>query len=228
MNRTRPEAQDSSGQDLSAATSIERTSRPGTGLRASFGSARYANVTATLALMVALSGTAYAAVSVTGKDIRNGTIRGADIANGTITSSKIRNRTIRSSDVAASAISSRNVRDASLEARDFKAGQLPAGIAGPPGPPGTNATASVIVREAQSPAPIAAGDTTAVTALCAAGEKAVAGGAASPSNIFDVRTSAPVGTAVAGGTTPTGWRVEAANVAGAPNTLLVFAICAGP
>jgi hypothetical protein len=197
-------------------------------LRAGFGNARYANVTATLALMIALGGTGYAAVSITGRDIRNGTIRGADIANGTITSSKIRNRAIKGSDIAVNTISSKNVRDASLEGRDFKAGQLAGGVAGPPGPPGANAMASVIVREGRTPGLIAAGATATVAVGCAAGEKAVAGGATSPSDIFDVVTSMPTGAVTAAGTIPTGWRVEAINKASAPNTLLAFAICAGP
>lgn len=227
MKRSRPENQHSGEGDLTGAQ-WWRFANVGGRLRRALSNARYANVTATLALMIALGGTGYAAVSITGRDIRNGTIRGADIANGTITSSKIRNRSIRGSDIAAGTISSTNVRDASLEGRDFKAGQLPGAVTGPAGPPGANAMASVIVREARSPDLIAAGDPATVAVACAAGEKAVTGGATSPSNIFDVRTSTPTGTGAAGGTIPTGWRVEAVNTAGAPNTLQAFAICAGP
>ena len=196
-------------------------------LRRIFNNGRYANVTATLALLIALSGTTYAAVKVTGRDIRNGTIRGVDIANGTITSSKLRDRAIKGIDLASNTITSAKVRDESLLIRDFKAGQVPAGTTGPQGAPGINAATSLLVREALSPGLIAAGDAATVTVACAAGEKAVSGGATSPSTVFDVRSSRPVGAAGAGDI-PTGWRVEAVNVAGAPNTLQVFAICAGP
>jgi len=196
-------------------------------LRRIFDNARYANVTATLALLVAMSGTTYAAVAVTGRDIRNGTIRGVDIAKGTITSSKLRDRTIKGIDVANNTITSAKIRDASLMIRDFKAGQVPVGPAGPQGVPGINAASSVLVREALSPGLVAAGDTAAVSVACAAGEKAVSGGTTSPSTVFDVRSSRPVGAAGAG-EIPVGWRVEAVNIAGAPNTLQVFAICAGP
>jgi hypothetical protein len=40
---------------------------------------RYANVTATLALVVALGGTSYAVTQVTGKDVKNGSLSGKDI-----------------------------------------------------------------------------------------------------------------------------------------------------
>jgi len=64
----------------------------------------YANVTSTLALMLALGGTSYAAVLITGRDVKNGSLTGAD------------------------------VRDRSLAARDFKGSITgPQGEAGPPG-----------------------------------------------------------------------------------------------
>jgi type VI protein secretion system component Hcp len=63
----------------------------------------YANVASTLCLFMLLGGSAYAAVKITGKDVKNGSLSGADI------------------------------RDHSLRARDFKAGELPAGPKGDPG-----------------------------------------------------------------------------------------------
>jgi hypothetical protein len=72
-----------------------------------FGRGRYAGVTATLALAVALGGTSYAATAISGHDIRDGTIRASDLATGSVTSAK--------------------VRDGSLLRRDFRAGQIPAG-----------------------------------------------------------------------------------------------------
>jgi Collagen triple helix repeat (20 copies) len=63
----------------------------------------YANVTATLALFVALGGSSYAAVQLTGKNIRD------------------------------ASLTTKDVKDRSLLGRDFKAGQLPAGSPGAPG-----------------------------------------------------------------------------------------------
>lgn len=66
----------------------------------------YANVTATIALFVALGGTSYAAITVTGRNIKDGTVTSAD------------------------------VRDRSLRAHDFRRGELPAGAAGAKGETG--------------------------------------------------------------------------------------------
>lgn len=79
-----------------------------------FRQGRYANVTATLALVVAMSGTSYAAISVTSKHVKNGSLTGVDI----------KNNSIRSADVSG------------LSATDFAAGAVPQGPAGRPGPVG--------------------------------------------------------------------------------------------
>jgi hypothetical protein len=74
----------------------------------------YANVVATLALFVALGGSSYAALKITGRDVANNSLTGADVKN----------------------LRSRDVSDRSLLARDFKPGQLPAGAQGTQGPKG--------------------------------------------------------------------------------------------
>jgi hypothetical protein len=76
------------------------------------------------ALVVALGGTSYAAVSVSGKDVRNSSLTGADVRNNSLTGADIRN------------ISSGDVRDGALRARDFRRGELPAGARGATGPAG--------------------------------------------------------------------------------------------
>jgi hypothetical protein len=80
---------------------------------------------------VALGGTSFAAVRLTGKDIRDSSLTGRDVRNRTLTGA--------------------DIRDHSLLLRDLRLGQLPAGpkgdpgatgatgatgAAGPPGPPG--------------------------------------------------------------------------------------------
>ena len=44
----------------------------------------YANVVATLALFIALGGSSYAAITITGKNIKNGTVTGKDIKRNTL------------------------------------------------------------------------------------------------------------------------------------------------
>ncbi len=75
------------------------------------------------ALVVAMGGTSYAAVSITSRDVRNNSLTGADIKNSSLTSSDVRN--------------------GSLKAADFKAGQLPAGAKGDKGPAGSGRWALV-------------------------------------------------------------------------------------
>jgi hypothetical protein len=76
----------------------------------------YANVVASLALFAALGGSSYAAISITGKHVRDGSLAGRDVRNGSLTG--------------------QDVRDRSLLSQDFKQGQLPAGPQGPKGDPG--------------------------------------------------------------------------------------------
>jgi type VI protein secretion system component Hcp len=71
----------------------------------------YANVASTICLFIVLGGTAYAAASITGKQVRNGSLTSADI------------------------------KDHSLRARDFKAGTLRRGAQAEPGPVGSKGDA---------------------------------------------------------------------------------------
>lgn len=76
----------------------------------------YSNVVASIALFAAFGGTSYAAITVTGAQVRDNSLSGRDVRNSSLTG--------------------RDVRDQSLLARDFKQGQLPAGPQGTPGAPG--------------------------------------------------------------------------------------------
>jgi hypothetical protein len=76
----------------------------------------YSNVVATVARFAALGRSSYAAVAITGKQVRDGSLSGRDVHNASLTS--------------------QDVRDASLLARDFGPGQLPAGPQGSQGNPG--------------------------------------------------------------------------------------------
>ena len=76
----------------------------------------FANVTASIALFVALGGTGYAAAKVRSRDIVNGAVTSSKLAGNSVTGAKVRN--------------------GSLAAADFAAGQLPPGPQGAPGPQG--------------------------------------------------------------------------------------------
>jgi hypothetical protein len=88
----------------------------------------YANVVATLALFLALGGTSYAALKITGKQVTDRTLTARDVKRNSLTGTEI--------------------KDGSLTAKDFKNGALapvsassagaagPTGDAGPAGPQG--------------------------------------------------------------------------------------------
>ena len=76
----------------------------------------YANTVATLALFLALGGSSYAALSVTGKNVKNSSLTGKDVKN--------------------SSLGTKDVKNGALLAGDFKSGQLPQGAQGPQGPQG--------------------------------------------------------------------------------------------
>jgi hypothetical protein len=83
-----------------------------------------------------LGGSAFAAVTITGKNVKNSSLTGKDIKNSSLTTSDVKNR--------------------SLLSKDFKQGQLPAGprglqgSAGSKGDPGT-ARAWAVVAPGTSP-----------------------------------------------------------------------------
>jgi hypothetical protein len=60
----------------------------------------YANVIASIALFIALSGTSYAAIHITSKQIKNNTIRSADIRNYTIRAKDIKKGVLSSAHAA--------------------------------------------------------------------------------------------------------------------------------
>ena len=179
-----------------------------------FSNGRYANVTATLALIVALGGTSYAAVVLP----RN-SVGSKQLKKGAVTNSKLRT----------SAVTSGTVRNGSLRAKDFKAGQLLAGPAGPAGPAG----ATKIVRRHFPSAAVASGVDGGVTMTCNLGERALLGGlegdgAAFTPSTFLITDSFPRTTSTPIGDVPTGWYVEARNTAAASAQFLGFLVCAQP
>jgi hypothetical protein len=66
-----------------------------------------------IALFVSLGGTGYAAIKITGKNVKNGSLTGKDIKNSSLAGGDVRNH--------------------SLGTKDFKAGDLPAGATGATG-----------------------------------------------------------------------------------------------
>ena len=74
----------------------------------------YANVTATLAVFVALGGTSYAALRIGSDDVINNSLRSRDIQNDTVVSRDLRDRTIRARDVRRDSLGSRVIKESAL------------------------------------------------------------------------------------------------------------------
>ena len=88
----------------------------------------YANVMATIAVFLALGGSAYAALRITGANVVNGSLTGLDIKDNSMSGKDVKG------------IQSADIVDGSLLAQDFKAGQLPEGPQGPQGLQGVAGT----------------------------------------------------------------------------------------
>jgi hypothetical protein len=54
----------------------------------------YANVMATIAVLIALGGSSYAAITVTGKNVKDSSLTGKDIRNSSLTTSDVKNRSL--------------------------------------------------------------------------------------------------------------------------------------
>ena len=95
------------------------------------GSTAFANVTSMLALTIAMGGTAYAAVTITGADVTDGSLTGRDV----------RNNTLSDADVATGAIESDEILNGSIIGADLRGSLLRRiGTAGPAGPKGATGT----------------------------------------------------------------------------------------
>ena len=170
----------------------------------------YANLIATLALFVALGGTSYAALKVTGKNVKNSSLSGVDIKNSSLTTA--------------------DVKDRSLQSKDFKAGQLPAGPKGDKGDTGAAGAAgaagatNVTTRANTVSAPVGSSD---VTASCQAGEKAVGGGPSYTNDEPEITVQQSKPSPASDGSTPTGWTVRYV-VTGIPHSVSVLVVCARP
>jgi hypothetical protein len=191
----------------------------------------YTNVTATIALFVALGGTSYAAATISGRDIRNGTMTGADLRNGSVTGRDIDNSTLAGGDFRDASMTSSDVDDESLRAADVKAG---AAAAGPPGVRGPAGSAQTTVRRTNEIA-LTLGATEAAVASCAAGEVAVGGGAghdAATTDFVSILSDEPLaadGSPPSDGGPATKWRATGNNAVfgGLPLAhMRVYVLCA--
>jgi hypothetical protein len=118
---------------------------------------KYANVTATLALYIALGGSATAAVtlerdSVTSREIASDAVRAAEVAQDAVRSPEIRADAVRSSEIQDDTIRLEDIADGARQALKGERGPAgPQGPAGPEGPSGTSEARFTQDDEAEVP-----------------------------------------------------------------------------
>jgi hypothetical protein len=191
------------------------------------GKLSFANVTSMMALMIALGGTSYAAIT---------------LPHNSVGSSQIKTGGVHSSDLASNAVTSGKVKNGTLLSKDFKAGQIPAGATGPTGatgpagakgatgstgaagtPGATGALGAVTARSFTATADMTNNQKASYTASCPAGQQAIGGGGRgddTASQLTNVTSSRPALST----TTPTaneppadgqgfdGWRITVQNI----------------
>jgi hypothetical protein len=190
----------------------------------------YTNVTATIALFIALGGTSYAAATLTGADVRNGTVTGSDLRQESVTGRDVDNGTITGRDLKDRSLTSSDL--GSLAGADLASGQLAAGPQGPQGPAGTT---QALTRRVD--VTLGVGDAKEATASCLPGEVAVGGGAfldSAGSDVLAVRYAYPLeadGTAPEDGERATQWvggGHNHPNFSTVARTFTVYVLCGNP
>jgi hypothetical protein len=86
--------------------------------------ARHTGLAAYLALFLALGGTAYAAVTVTGENIVDGSVKSADIGDGEVKYGDVAMNSVHSSKVFDNSLQSQDIRDETLESQDIHDGAV--------------------------------------------------------------------------------------------------------
>lgn len=198
-------------------------------------------VLAFIALLVAVGGTAVAATTINGADIRNRSIAGfklknqsvgtaqlrnlgvqaRDIQNGAVNVSKIRRGAVTRSKIAPKAVGTSEIADGAVTGSDVAGASIRrSNLAASARVP------SVVVRQSVI-AGVLNGASGETTATCAPGEVLVSGGGgpiSSPSPGLSLIASRPQPS----GSAPTSWQVIVGNQSGATAEFSAYAVCATP
>jgi Collagen triple helix repeat (20 copies) len=155
---------------------------------------RHSTAVAYLALFAALGGSAYAAVTVTGKEIKNGTITGKDVKNRSLGATKLSKKALSSLKSAGGAAGPQGPQGERGERGPIGPAGLtgPQGQTGPEGPAGPAGPRGVSGWEYQTRGfDIPAGRVAGQIAFCTGSKKPLGGGVARAGTYGYVVESAP-------------------------------------
>jgi hypothetical protein len=182
-------------------------------------SRRHATAVAYVALFAALGGSAYAAVTITGKNIKDGTITARDIKKGSLDTTRLNAQALGSLTGKRGPAGPQGDRGPA-GARGAKGATGPAGpdgSRGPTGRPGISGWEYVV-----SPGTLVPQNTRKTASVdCPDGKRALGGGVSTSSGLADVRESAPPNNGA-------GWvgTVAHTSINTSPDRMYVWVICA--
>jgi hypothetical protein len=188
------------------------------------GTPRFATVVALLALVIAMSGTSYAAVKINGKNIQKGSVAGSKLKADTVTGAQVDEASLAKVPAAAKADAATKADSATTATSATTAGT--AGTAGtvtslPNDIVKSGAFGTVTTRSADTS--IASMGSDFVDVDCLAGEQKLGGGA-----YFQGITSASLAQnshLVYSQPDSTGWAARAYNGTGSAKTFTVYVLC---
>jgi Collagen triple helix repeat (20 copies) len=181
-------------------------------------SRRHTTAIAYLALFAALGGSAYAAVTVTGKNIKDGTVTGKDVKNRSLGTKKLSPKAVGSLAGQRGPAGPQGPKgDAGPVGPKGETG--PTGPQGPQGPPGPSGISGWEHRTNPIGVLVAPNAVGFAEVYCSPGKKALGGGGESTPVRAAISWSAPT----SGGT---GWVVRVYNVGTVGTTVHAWVICA--
>jgi hypothetical protein len=186
-------------------------------------SRRHGTAVAYLALFAALGGSAYAAVTVTGRNIKDGTITSKDVKNRTLGTNKL-STTAMSSLAGQRGPAGPQGETGATGAKGEPGPAGPKGETGPAGPQGASGPAgpsgvSGWEYRVSEGVYLPSGVSNPTQANCPVGKKALGGGASATYANAYVIDSAPTDDG-------TGWVVRSRNTSPVPATVYAWVICA--
>lgn len=175
-----------------------------------------------MALLVALGGTSYAALVITGKSVRDGSLTGKDVKNRSLTAADLRQPAgLRSGEALPGPQGARGPQGA----QGAQGAQGTQGLPGNPGTPGAAGATDVVVRQGPI-ATIAAGTSQFLDVSCQSGERATGGGGSNNGNGVFLKQSYPE--PLNDGAEPTGWEVAYQNTSATNYQGYAWVVCASP